>query len=103
MMDARSVTKALGGCWHGRYGMACCPVHDDRKPSLSIRDGERLLIVNCFAGCDWQDVKAEFRYLGLLGAGNEPRRCPNTAKATVLSISQRISSDTILSPCSSKM
>ena len=83
MMDARSLTKALGGRWYGRYGMACCPVHDDRKPSLSIRDGERRLIVNCFAGCDWQDVKAEFRRLGLPGGGNEPRRCPKTAKATV--------------------
>ena len=41
MMDARSLTKALGGRWYGRYGMACCPVHDDRTPSLSIRDGER--------------------------------------------------------------
>jgi hypothetical protein len=82
MMDARSLTKALGGRWYGRYGLAYCPVHNDRTPSLSIHDGERQLIVNCFAGCDWQDVKVEFRRLGLLGGGSEPRR-PRTAKATV--------------------
>jgi hypothetical protein len=67
--------------WCGSYGLVRCPAHDDRKPSLSIRDGEHELIVNCFAGCDWQDVKAEFRRLGLLADEIEPRRCARTAKA----------------------
>ena len=32
--------------------IARCPAHDDRGPSLSVRDvGDRLLI-HCFAGCD---------------------------------------------------
>lgn len=36
--------------------LARCPAHDDRSPSLSIRDvGDRLL-VHCFAGCDALDV-----------------------------------------------
>ena len=37
--------------------LACCPAHDDRSPSLSIRetkDGQILL--NCFAGCDVHSV-----------------------------------------------
>jgi hypothetical protein len=38
-MTARSLTKALGGRWHGSYGTACCPAHDDRRPSLSVSDG----------------------------------------------------------------
>ena len=38
MMDARSLTKALGGRWYGRYGMARCPAHDDRTPSLKVRN-----------------------------------------------------------------
>ena len=38
-MNAQEITKALGGQWHGSYGTAKCPSHDDREPSLSIRDG----------------------------------------------------------------
>ena len=36
-MNARTLTDALGG--HGSYGVACCPCHEDRDPSLSISDG----------------------------------------------------------------
>jgi len=36
--------------------MARCPAHDDRSPSLSIREGERGLLVRCFAGCSWTDI-----------------------------------------------
>ena len=39
--------KGRAGSW-----VACCPAHDDRSPSLSIReDGDRVL-VHCHAGCD---------------------------------------------------
>lgn len=37
---------------------ACCPAHNDKSPSLSIKDdGERILI-HCFAGCSNEDVVA---------------------------------------------
>lgn len=58
MTAARDLTRDLGGRWHGSYGMVACPVHDDRKPSLKLCDGETGLIVHCFAGCDWREVKA---------------------------------------------
>jgi len=38
-MTAREITEALDGRWHGTYGTARCPAHDDHEPSLSIRDG----------------------------------------------------------------
>ncbi len=38
-MNAQEITKALGGHWHGSYGTAKCPCHDDHEPSLSVRDG----------------------------------------------------------------
>jgi putative DNA primase/helicase len=72
-MDARIITKALGGRWCGTYGIARCPAHDDREPSLSIRNGEQELIVNCFAGCSWQDVKAKLRRQGLLDVEDRRR------------------------------
>jgi len=37
--------------------MACCPAHDDRSPSLSIRDnGNGHIMLRCFAECETIDV-----------------------------------------------
>ncbi len=72
--DAEAVTWALGGCWHGAYGTACCPAHDDRTPSLSLKDGrDGRLLAYCHAGCDWRDVRDALRGLGHLpGRGEAP-------------------------------
>ena len=65
-MDPRAITKALGGKWAGRYGLARCPVHADSNPSLKISDCDRRGIdVHCFTGCDWKDIKNELRRQGL--------------------------------------
>ena len=69
MMDARSLTKELGGRWCGRYGIARCPAHDDRTPSLKVRNDPRKadgIDVHCFTGCPWQNVKADLQRQGLL-------------------------------------
>ncbi len=90
-MNAREITKALGGHWHGTYGTARCPAHDDREPSLSIRDGvDGEPVFNCFARCDWRDIKDALRTDGLLperdrgrAPGRRPRRRqrpPGTAR-----------------------
>ena len=57
-MRAEALTKALGGRWHGGYGVAFCPAHDNRRtPALSLTDGENgRLLAYCFAGCDTLDV-----------------------------------------------
>lgn len=37
---------------------ACCPAHDDKSPSLTIKDtGDRILI-HCFAGCPLSEIVA---------------------------------------------
>lgn len=36
--------------------MARCPAHQDRNPSLSIHEGERGLLVKCWAGCGLEDI-----------------------------------------------
>lgn len=58
-LDARGCPARQTG--PGRW-MARCPAHEDRSPSLSLRntagrDGETVL-VHCFAGCDTGDVLA---------------------------------------------
>lgn len=57
--------------------MVRCPAHEDRNPSLKLSDGmgdnEGELIVHCFAGCSWQDVKGHLRKIGVI-PGMEIRR-----------------------------
>lgn len=67
MTDARTLTLALRGRWHGRYGLACCPAHGDRKPSLSLADGtDGRLLLSCKTGCAFTDVLNALRGLGLV-------------------------------------
>lgn len=43
---------------NGSY-MACCAAHDDKTPSLSIKDvGDGRILINCMAGCATEDVLA---------------------------------------------
>lgn len=53
------IVAALKGRWHGSYAMCICPAHADRTPSLSVRQGERGILVHCFAGCRSEDVLRE--------------------------------------------
>jgi hypothetical protein len=42
----------------GRDGswMACCPSHDDKSPSMTIRDEQGKILIHCFAGCSVPDI-----------------------------------------------
>lgn len=68
IMTAREIVGALKGRWSGSYGMAPCPVHVDRVPSLKIWDGKDGPLVHCYAGCSWESVRAALREQGLLPA-----------------------------------
>ena len=37
--------------------LACCPAHQDKSPSLSIKDcGDGRILLHCFGGCPTEDV-----------------------------------------------
>lgn len=55
------IVGALGGTWSGYVAMCRCPAHADSDPSLSIRQGDRDILVTCFAGCSRDDVLRELR------------------------------------------
>ena len=81
MVTAAKLTAALGGKWRGSYGTCRCPAHDDRHPSLSIRDGDKTLLLRCHAGCEPDDIIAILRQRGLWperesqsNGTNSPRR-----------------------------
>ena len=75
-MIAAEIAAALVGHRAGGWWSCRCPAHDDRNPSLSLRDGERGIIVRCWAGCDPRDVLAALRRLGLLGGGDTIHAAP---------------------------
>jgi hypothetical protein len=78
-MTAADIAPALGAARRSGPWWSCrCPAHDDRSPSLSLRDGDRGLILHCWAGCDPREVLAELRRLRLLS--NNRRDYPWYAK-----------------------
>ena len=41
---------------HGKY-VARCPAHNDKSPSLAIKNcGDGRILLHCFAGCETDDV-----------------------------------------------
>ena len=65
-MTAETIAKALGGRKAGAAWMARCPAHEDREPSLSIKDADGAkVLVRCHAGCDQQKVIAALKARGI--------------------------------------
>lgn len=63
MIDARTLTTALGGRWHGSYGVAPCPVcqPEGRRDqcALTLADGASGLLAHCKkSGCAFRDILA---------------------------------------------
>lgn len=36
--------------------IACCPAHEDRSPSLSIKNTDKKILLRCFAGCEAESI-----------------------------------------------
>jgi putative DNA primase/helicase len=70
-MTAEFIARALCGRKAGFAGMALCPAHEDREPSLAIADDEDgTVLVHCHAGCGQHDVIKALRARGLWGRTN---------------------------------
>jgi len=65
-MTAEQLANALDGRRSGRGWTCRCPAHEDRSPSLSLREGDGgRILVHCFSGCSQSDVIAAIRARGL--------------------------------------
>ncbi|HEV2185614.1 MAG TPA: toprim domain-containing protein [Stellaceae bacterium] len=83
-MKAADIAQALGAARrHGTWWSCRCPAHQDRSPSLSICDGDKALVVRCWAGCDARDVLGELRRRGLLIGNARTDRRVDSATATL--------------------
>ncbi len=88
--NAQGITRALHGVWHGYYGIARCPAHDDRLPSLSLANGyDGRLLLTCYAGCSFREIIQALRRIGLLGK----QAFFDKAYDHTLSLSKQISAD----------
>lgn len=79
-MNARELTAALDGRWHGSYGMCPCPSHKDRTPSLKVGNGDTAILLKCFAGCETRAVIDALKSRGLWsdsGAGISSYKRPH--------------------------
>lgn len=48
----RKVRPTASGEW-----VACCPAHEDRSPSLSVKDaGDGRILLHCFAECSVENI-----------------------------------------------
>jgi len=77
------VQAAGSGRWK-----ACCPVHNDTDPSLSIREAEDgKVLVHCWAGCTTRDILAA---IGLelrdLFPGDKPARRGRAGRPSSMSV-----------------
>src|SRR5712672_909963 len=41
---------------NGKGFKALCPAHEDKQPSLSIRESNGTILLKCFAGCEFDDI-----------------------------------------------
>ena len=69
-VQAEDISRSLNGRRARRGWMARCPAHDDRNPSLSIRQVDGIVLVHCFSGCSQRAVIAVLAHRGLWPSGN---------------------------------
>ena len=82
--DVNLILEHLKGRRCGRGWIACCPAHDDRRPSLSIAVRDGRILVPCHSGCDQRAVIDALRQRGLW-----PDRHFDTRAYTAVSPKQR--------------
>lgn len=85
-MDALTIIKVLGGRWHGSYGTARCPAHDDKNPSLSVSERDGVTLAKCHAGCSQEAVIDALRGRGLWPEATPAAHLSRRANATPRSL-----------------
>jgi hypothetical protein len=83
MTLAANIARALGKGKEQKTGegwSTLCPCHGDKNNSLSVKDDPKNgVIVSCFAGCDYKNIKDTMRDMGLLPEWT-PDKKPKTSR-----------------------
>lgn len=51
LLSRLSKVRGRNGSW-----TACCPAHEDKSPSLAIKDEGGKVLVHCFGGCSVEQI-----------------------------------------------
>ncbi len=78
MDTANELIAALGG--NQKTGMCRCPAHDDRTPSLSVKDGRKRVVFHCHAGCSKTTILEALQQRGLWPKSRKRVRIHNSQK-----------------------
>ena len=67
MIDAKTISEALGGRRTGDSYRSACPVcgGSNKATKFSVKDEGGRVLVHCHAGCDFIDIVTELRNRGL--------------------------------------
>lgn len=80
---AATVAQALKARRHSGGWIAPCPAHNDRDPSLTIRDGRNGILLHCWAGCSFQSILDAIKALGVTDdPSSTPTLPPHRHEAT---------------------
>lgn len=65
---------------NGSGWLALCPVHGDKRPSLSIKDGTNgKILIKCFGGCPFTEIRTALQESGLWDGEPSGRSVPPPA------------------------
>lgn len=71
---AKDIARALNARQHSGGWLACCPAHDDKEPSLTIKDGSNGgVLLHCWSGCSFKDVARAIEAIAGSYERDEPR------------------------------
>lgn len=62
---AAKVAQALKAKRHSGGWIAPCPAHNDRDPSLTIRDGRNGILLHCWSGCTFESIISALQAIGI--------------------------------------
>lgn len=86
IQDVLAVLKRVrrqGSGWR-----ACCPVHDDHNPSLSIVEKDGRILLHCHAGCSFDSVRAAILRLGGKDTSRNTEKPSGVVSSPELSVSE---------------
>jgi hypothetical protein len=65
MLTANEISNRMNGKKVGNEFMVKCPAHNDRNPSLAIRESDGKVLAYCHAGCSQANVIEGLRGIGI--------------------------------------
>ncbi len=93
VLDRLEGVRKSGAGWTAK-----CPAHEDRSPSLSIREGERGAVLHCFAGCPTQAV-VDALGLRMSDLFNEPLSLPQRRQRATKAVLKGVCTEALIVVC----